>query len=57
VQLARDKGEVHPDTDPEAVVEMLIGSYLYRTFAGVPIPDNWPEQAVAAVWRGLTPSA
>jgi hypothetical protein len=46
---------VHPDTDPEAVVEMLIGSYLYRTFAGVPIPDNWPEQAVAAVWRGLVP--
>jgi AcrR family transcriptional regulator len=55
VQLARDKGEVQPDTDPESVVEMLIGSYLYRTFAGVPIPDNWPEQAVAAVWRGLAP--
>jgi AcrR family transcriptional regulator len=55
VQLARDKGEVHPDTDPESVVEMLIGSYLYRTFAGVPIPDNWPELAVAAVWRGMAP--
>ena len=55
VQLSRDKGEIHPGTDPEAVVEMLIGSYLYRTFAGVPIPDDWPEQAVAAVWRGLEP--
>ena len=55
VQLSREKGEIHPDTDPEAVVEMLIGSYLYRTFAGVPSPDNWPEQAVAAVWRGLEP--
>lgn len=53
VQLARDKGEVHADTDPESVVEMLIGSYLYRTFAGVPIPEDWPEQAVTAVWRGL----
>ena len=55
VQLSREKGEIHPDTDPEAVVEMLIGSYLYRTFAGLPIPDDWPEQAVAAVWRGLAP--
>jgi len=57
VQLARDKGEIHPETDPEAIVEMLIGSYLYRTFAGVPIPDDWPEQAVTAVWRGLDPPA
>jgi len=57
VQLSRDKGEIHPDTDPEAIVEMLIGSYLYRTFAGVPIPDDWPEQAVAAVWRGLEPQS
>ena len=55
VQLSREKGEIHPDTDPESVVEMLIGSYLYRTFAGVPIPADWPEQAVAAVWRGLEP--
>ena len=57
VQLSRDKGEIHPDTDPDSVVEMLIGSYLYRTFAGVPIPDDWSEQAVAAVWRGLEPPA
>ena len=32
---------------------MLIGSYLYRTFAGLPIPAEWPDQIVAAVWPGL----
>jgi hypothetical protein len=46
---------VRPETDPEAVVEMLIGSYLYRTFAGMPIPADWPDLAVAEAWRGLEP--
>ncbi len=55
LELAREKGEVRADTEPEAVVEMLVGSYLYRTFAGLPIPRDWPARAVAAVWRGLTP--
>jgi hypothetical protein len=32
------------------VIEMLIGSYLYRTLSGRPIPKNWPERMVAAVW-------
>ena len=38
LELAREKGAVRTDTDTEAVVEMLIGSYLYRTFAGLPDP-------------------
>jgi hypothetical protein len=50
LEVARVKGDVRPETDPEAVVEMLIGSYLYRTLAGRPISKNWPERMVAAVW-------
>jgi AcrR family transcriptional regulator len=53
LELARERGEVRADAEPEAVVEMLIGSYLYRTFAGLAIPDEWPEQIVAAIWPGL----
>ena len=56
LELAREKGDVRSDTDPEAVVEMLIGSYLYRTFAGLPIPAGWPEQTVAAVWPAIAPA-
>ena len=53
LQLARDRGEIPAQTDPETVVELLIGSYLYRTFAGLPIPKDWAERTVAEVWRGL----
>jgi AcrR family transcriptional regulator len=53
LELAREKGELRADADPAAIVEMLIGSYLYRTFAGLPIAAEWPDQIVAAVWPGL----
>ncbi len=53
LELARDRGELRADVEPEAVVEMLIGSYLYRTFAGLEIPADWAERTVAAVWPGL----
>jgi len=55
LELARDRGEIRADADPETIVEMLIGSYLYRTFAGMPIPPDWPEHTVAAMWHGLAP--
>lgn len=54
IELARTRGDLRADVDPGAVVEMLIGSYLYRTFAGLEIPDDWAERTVAAVWPGLT---
>jgi tetracycline repressor-like protein len=50
LELARDQGSIPADVDPETVIEMLIGSYLYRTLSGRPIPKNWPERMVAAVW-------
>ena len=50
LKLARDQGQIPADSDPETMIEMLIGSYLYRTLAGRPIPKNWPERMVAAVW-------
>lgn len=54
IELARTRGDLRADVDPGAAVEMLIGSYLYRTFAGLEIPDDWAERTVAAVWPGLT---
>ena len=50
LKLARDQGAIPADAEPETMIEMLIGSYLYRTLAGRPIPRNWPERMVAAVW-------
>jgi AcrR family transcriptional regulator len=56
LELARERGDLRTDVNPAAIVEMLIGSYLYRTFAGLEIPADWAEQTVAAVWPGLTAS-
>ena len=56
LQLARDRGEIPAQTVPETVVELLIGSYLYRTFAGLPIAADWAERTVAEAWRGLETS-
>jgi AcrR family transcriptional regulator len=56
LELARERGDVRADTDPEEVVGMLMGSYLYRTLAGLPIPQDWPAQVVAGAWHGLAPS-
>jgi AcrR family transcriptional regulator len=53
LELARERGEVRPDVDPEAAVEMMVGAYLYRTFAGLPTGPDWPERVVAAAWPGL----
>jgi AcrR family transcriptional regulator len=55
LELARDRGEISEDVEPSAVIEMLIGSYLYRALAGRPIPRNWPERAIAAVWPAVAP--
>jgi AcrR family transcriptional regulator len=50
LKLARDQGAIPATAEPETMIEMLIGSYLYRTLAGRPIPKNWPERMVAAIW-------
>ena len=50
LKLARDRGAIPADADTDTMIEMLIGSYLYRTLAGRPIPKNWPERMVAAIW-------
>ena len=47
---ARDRGELRPDCDLELALDMLFGSYLHRAFAGIPVPDDWAERIVAAVW-------
>ena len=54
LKLARDQGQIPADSDPETMIEMLIGSYLYRTLSGRPIPKNWPERMVAAIWPPVT---
>lgn len=57
-QLLRDaqqRGEIRPDADLDAAMELLIGSLFTRALAGDPSPHPWPERAVDTVLTGLRP--
>jgi len=57
-QLLRDaqqRGEIRPDADFDAAMELLIGSLFTRALTGDrSIP--WPERAVDTVLAGLRPA-
>ena len=49
-----ERGDVRADLDVDAAADALLGSYFTRCYErGRPGPD-WPEQAVATLWPGLT---
>lgn len=43
-------GELAPDTDIDAVVSMLIGSFYGIYVAHGRVPKDWPERALSQVW-------
>ena len=43
-------GELPPDTEVDAVVNMLIGSFYARHIARGTIPRDWARRALAQVW-------
>lgn len=47
---ARAARELPPGADPVAWENMLIGSFYAAYLAGEPIPADWPDRVVAAVW-------
>jgi AcrR family transcriptional regulator len=53
LRQAQDRGELHEGNDPEAAVNMLVGSFYARYLTGDGIPHDWPERVVATVLRGL----
>jgi AcrR family transcriptional regulator len=53
---AREAGELRPDADVELATDALIGGFLARALAGVPLQDDWAELTVRALWRGLAAS-
>jgi AcrR family transcriptional regulator len=50
---ARNRGELRSDCDIDLVLDLLFGSYLHRAFVGAPVPPDWAERVVAAVWPTL----
>jgi AcrR family transcriptional regulator len=55
-QLLRDaqqRGQIRPDADLDAAMELLIGSLFTRALAGDRSPHPWPERAVDSLLVGL----
>lgn len=53
LEAAAQRGELQPDADLDAAVNLLIGSYYARYLSGEGVPPDWPERIVATVWRGI----
>lgn len=50
---ATARGELPPDADPMLLVDLLAGAVWVRAvFRGLPLEDDFPERAVAAVLNG-----
>lgn len=50
-------GELPGETDIEASVAMLIGSFYAAYLAGTAVPASWPARIVEQLWRGRTGSS
>jgi len=55
--LARgaNRGEFPPEVDPNFAMDLLIGPIMHRRFAGNVLSEDFPEQVVDVVLRGLAP--
>jgi AcrR family transcriptional regulator len=52
IERAQERGEIRPDADVEAALEMLFGSLFARRLAGNEQP-GWPETTIDTLLRGL----
>lgn len=53
LESARAAGRISAGAPIDAAVAMLIGSFYALYLSGEPIPAEWPERAVDAIWPGL----
>ncbi len=53
---AVERGEVHPDVDPDRLIELIGGSTLLRMLLRPeqPLDDDWVEQTTAILVHGVT---
>jgi hypothetical protein len=52
---AVDRGEVHPDIDPDRLVEVIGGATMLRVLLqpGEPLGEDWVTQTTAIVVHGV----
>jgi AcrR family transcriptional regulator len=56
LELARDRGELRADADPDQVADMLVGPGFLRMLFSFALPETkrtYPDTLVAVIWRGV----
>jgi AcrR family transcriptional regulator len=60
LELARERGELRPDADPEQVADLLVGPGFFRMLFAFGLPETEPRYAetlLDAIWRGIAAPA
>jgi AcrR family transcriptional regulator len=56
LELARERGELRADADPEQVADMLVGPGFLRMLFAFALPrakPTYPDELLAVIWRGV----
>jgi AcrR family transcriptional regulator len=57
--LAKERGELRPDADPEQIADMVVGPGLVRMLFAFGLPKTgptYPEALLDAIWHGVAAS-
>jgi AcrR family transcriptional regulator len=54
IERGKEDGELHPDADPELLVDTVFGAIFYRLlFRSAPLNERFAEELVRQVFRGV----
>jgi AcrR family transcriptional regulator len=60
LELARERGELRADVDPDQIADMLVGPGFLRMLFAFALPDTkpaYPDALVDAIWHGVAAPA
>jgi hypothetical protein len=60
LELARERGELRADADPEQIADMLVGPGFIRMLFAFALPKTeptYPDTLLNVIWRGVAAPA
>lgn len=54
IERGQGRGDITSDIEPEAVIDLMAGSFLARVFAGLDTGAEWRQAAFATWWRMIS---